>query len=215
LFKGLEKADSFTWNPHKLMNVPLIASVLLLKDKHRLTKNLSDLNTDYIYHDNDLEEYNLGKQSVQCGRRVDALKVWLAWRYYGDLGYEKRINKMFDLAKYAENIVKNNSKLQLLAERQSLNINFIYKSENPEKDNEINLMIRENLMRKGISLVNYGYLKNKISIRLVISNPDIDEKDLNKFFENFINEGDKIKNEVADNKPVQRAEKCLIVEEHE
>ena len=215
LFKGLEKADSFTWNPHKLMNVPLIASVLLLKDKHRLTKNLSDLNTDYIYHDNDLEEYNLGKQSVQCGRRVDALKVWLAWRYYGDLGYEKRINKMFDLAKYAENIVKNNSKLQLLAERQSLNINFIYKSKNPERNNELNLKIRENLMRKGISLVNYGYLKNKVSIRLVISNPDIDEKDLNKFFENFITEGNKFEDEVYQNSLIHETEKCLIVETHE
>ncbi|MCF6242693.1 MAG: pyridoxal-dependent decarboxylase [Bacteroidales bacterium] len=215
LFKGLENADSFTWNPHKLMNVPLIASVLLLKDKHRLMKNLSDLNTDYIYHDNDLEEYNLGKQSVQCGRRVDALKVWLAWRYYGDLGYEKRINRMFELAAHAEKTVKNNDKLQLLAERQSLNINFIYKSKDRSKDNELNLMIRENLMRKGISMVNYGYLKDKVSIRLVISNPDVSEKDLNEFFNNFIAMGDSIQEKITENTPKAHTEKCLISENYE
>ncbi len=215
LFKGLEKADSFTWNPHKLMNVPLIASVLLLKDKYRLMKNLSDLNTDYIYHDNDLDEYNLGKQSVQCGRRVDALKVWLAWRYFGDKGYEQRINRMFELAQYAENKVKNSNKLQLLAQRQSLNINFIYKSNYPEKNNELNLMIRESLMRKGISLVNYGYMNTEVSIRLVISNPDINEQDLDEFFENFITEGNKFQDEVYQNSTIHDTEKCLIVETDE
>ncbi len=215
LFKGLEKADSFTWNPHKLMNVPLIASVLLLKDKHCLMKNLSDLNTDYIYHDNDLDEYNLGKQSIQCGRRVDALKVWLAWRYYGDLGYEKRINKMFDLAAYAENKVKSSNQLQLLAQRQSLNINFIYKSKNQENNDKLNLMIRENLMRKGISMVNYGYLNGKVSIRLVISNPDLSEGDLDEFFENFISMGNVLQSKVKGKTQKQDAEKCLIVENHE
>lgn len=214
LFNGLEKADSFTWNPHKLMNIPLIASVLLLKDKHRLMKNLSDLNTDYIYHDNDLEEYNLGKQSVQCGRRVDALKVWLAWRYYGHQGYEKRINKMFELAEYAENYVKNNKQLQLLSERQSLNINFIYKSKNQVNTDELNLMIREHLMRKGISMVNYGYLNGKVSIRLVISNPDLSKKDLNYFFENFIDVGNHLQNNLKNGVEKIDTVKCLIVENH-
>ena len=215
LFKGLEKADSFTWNPHKLMNIPLIASVLLLKDKYRLMKNLSDLNTDYIYHDNDLEEYNLGKQSVQCGRRVDALKVWLAWRYYGDEGYETRINRMFELAEYATMKVQTCEKLQLLADTQSLNINFVYKSDNPDTENDLNLMIREKLMREGSSMVNYGYINGKVSIRLVISKPDINEKDLDEFFNNFITTGNYLQRKSFFNRKKLNTEECLIVNEHE
>ncbi len=187
LFKGIEKSDSFTWNPHKLMNVPLIASVLLLNDKTRLLKNLTDLNTDYIYHDNDISNYNLGKQSVQCGRRVDALKVWLAWNFFGDRGYEDRINKMFNLAEYAKQKVVSHNNLELLAERQSLTVCFRYKSE-IYSANELNLAIRESLMKQGVSLVNYGYLSNEVAIRLVISNADIAEKDLDEFFNNYINE---------------------------
>ncbi len=187
LFKGIEKSDSFTWNPHKLMNVPLIASVFLVSDKTRLLKNLTDLNTDYIYHDNDISNYNLGKQSVQCGRRVDALKVWLAWKFFGDKGYEERINKMCDLAEYAKQKVVSHDKLELLAERQSLTICFRYKSD-IHNTNELNLAIRESLMKQGVSLVNYGYLNNEVVIRLVISNADLDEKDLDEFFNNYINE---------------------------
>lgn len=195
LFKGIGQADSFTWNPHKLMNVPLVASVLLVKEKNRLLKNLTDLNTDYIYHDNEVQEYNLGKQSIQCGRHVDALKVWLAWRFYGDSGYETRINRMFELAGYAKKKVELYDKLHLLANPQSLTVCFKYKPEF-EKDNDtLNLEIRENLMKKGLSLVNYGYLKGKIAIRLVISNPDIEEKDLDEFFENFVQMGAVLENE--------------------
>ncbi|NJO90906.1 MAG: glutamate decarboxylase [Chloroflexia bacterium] len=187
LFKGIEKSDSFTWNPHKLMNVPLIASVFLVCDKTRLLKNLTDLNTDYIYHNNDISNYNLGKQSVQCGRRVDALKVWLAWKFFGDKGYEDRINKMFDLAEYAKQKVQAHEKLELLAERQSLTVCFRFKSV-IHNANELNLSVRESLMKQGLSLVNYGYLNNEVAIRLVISNADIDEKDLDEFFNNYINE---------------------------
>ncbi len=187
LFKGIEKSDSFTWNPHKLMNVPLIASVFLVNDKTRLLKNLTDLNTDYIYHDNDISNYNLGKQSVQCGRRVDALKVWLAWKFFGDKGYEARINKMFDLADYAKQKVISNDNLKLLAERQSLTVCFRFKSANYD-ENELNLAVRDNLMKQGLSLVNYGYLNNEVAIRLVISNADINELDIDEFFNNYINE---------------------------
>jgi glutamate/tyrosine decarboxylase-like PLP-dependent enzyme len=196
LFIGIEKSDSFTWNPHKLMNVPLIASVLLLNDKTRLLKNLTDLNTDYIYHDNDISNYNLGKQSVQCGRRVDALKVWLAWKFFGDKGYESRINKMFELAEYAKQKVLSNDKLELLAEKQSLTICFRYKSVT-HNANELNLAVRESLMKQGVSLVNYGCLKNEVVIRLVISNADIDEKDLDKFFDNYICEAVKLEKMLA------------------
>ncbi len=212
LFNGIERANSFTWNPHKLMNVPLIASVLLVKEKDRLLKNLTDLNTDYIYHDNDVQEYNLGQQSIQCGRRVDALKVWLAWRFYGDEGYAQRINRMFELANYARKKVDSYDQLQLQAEPQSLTICFKYKSEFEKENDNLNLEIRETLMKKGLSLVNYGYLKGKVAIRLVISNPDIEEKDLDEFFENYVQMGIRLENEKSIVLQTVQTEKCLIVE---
>lgn len=211
LFQGIGRADSFTWNPHKLMNVPLVASVLLMKDNKRLLKNLSDLDTDYIYHDNEAAEFNLGKQSVQCGRRVDALKVWLAWRFYGDKGYEKRINRMFELARYAQSKVENHAKLKLVADPQSLTVCFVYHAKKQEELDELNLAIRENLMQQGLTIVNYGYLKGKVAIRLVISNPDVTESDLDEFFGYFVKMGMELENKTSTTKKLIQAEKCLIV----
>ena len=48
--KGIEKTDSFAWNPHKLMNIPLICSAILVKKRGTLQHNITDINTDYIFH---------------------------------------------------------------------------------------------------------------------------------------------------------------------
>ncbi|RLD73959.1 MAG: hypothetical protein DRJ07_20145, partial [Bacteroidetes bacterium] len=104
------------------------------------------------------------------------------------------------------------NQLQLLAEPQSLTICFTYKSDFEKENDKLNLEIRETLMKKGLSLVNYGYLKEKVAIRLVISNPDIEEKDLDEFFENFVQMGSVLENEKSIVQQVVQAEKCLIIE---
>jgi glutamate/tyrosine decarboxylase-like PLP-dependent enzyme len=119
LFKGIEKTDSFAWNPHKLMNIPLVCSALLVKETGTLQKNITDINTDYIFHDiDDIED--LGKKSIQCGRRVDAVKLWFAWKYFGLEGYESRINNLIDLSTYAEEKVKLHPELELMCDDNPL-----------------------------------------------------------------------------------------------
>lgn len=48
LMKGIELTDSFAWNPHKLMNIPLICSALLVKKKEPYSKTLP-ISTQIIY----------------------------------------------------------------------------------------------------------------------------------------------------------------------
>lgn len=192
LFEGVEKTDSFSWNPHKLMNIPLICSVLLVKQRGTLQKNMSDINTDYIFHDKD-EIEDLGKKSIQCGRRVDALKLWLALKYYGISGYEKRMNKLIEQAKYAESIVNEHKKLELMAERQSVAICFRYLPTNKNINlNDFNLKLRENLRKSGKTLVNYGYLNDTLLIRLVITNGEMKSSDVDTFFNYILKEGKKL-----------------------
>ncbi len=184
-FKGIEKTDSFSWNPHKLMNIPLICSVLLVKQKGTLHSNLTDINTEYIFHDtNDVED--LGKKSIQCGRRVDAVKLWFAWKYFGKKGYEKRVERMIDMAAYAEKRVKSHPKLELLAPRQSLTVCFRYNSNTIADLNEFNFQLREKMRREGTSIVNYAFLNETLTIRLIIANGETEKKDVDQFFNHLI-----------------------------
>lgn len=185
LLAGIEEVDSFTWNPHKLMNISLSCSVLLVKEKGTLERNFSDHKVDYLFHEDENNTYDLGKKSIQCGRRVDSLKLWLSWKLLGNKGYENRINQLFNLAQYAIQKVQEKRELELMNIPSSLNICFRW-IPNIEIDiNEFNLELRETLVKSGLSMVNYGYINNEVTIRLVIVNPEIEEVDIDNLFKNI------------------------------
>lgn len=193
LMKGIEQTDSFAWNPHKLMNIPLICSALLVKKRGTLQHNITDINTDYIFHDID-EIEDLGKKSIQCGRKVDAVKLWFAWKYFGLEGYQKRIDNLIDMAAHAEKIIENHPQLELLSVRQSFAVCFRYKPKNHTDFNEFNLKLRESLRKTGKSIVNYGYIGKTLAIRLITANGELQAADMDLFFRNLLTEAETLDN---------------------
>jgi len=185
LMKGIEKTDSFAWNPHKLMNIPLICSALLVKKRGTLQHNITDINADYIFHDIDQIE-DLGKKSIQCGRRVDAVKLWFAWKYFGLEGYQKRTDNLIEMAQYAEEIVNNHPNLEMLAERQSFAVCLRYIPKNETDLNTFNLSLREAMRKNGKSIVNYGYIGKTLAIRLITANGELQKSDMDLFFDNLL-----------------------------
>ena len=185
LIKGVEETDSFAWNPHKLMNIPMVCSMILVKSKGTLQQNITDVNTDYIFHDIDGIE-DMGKKSLQCGRRVDAVKLWFALKYYGIKGYQQRIENSIKMAAYAEEKVKNHPDLELLFPRQSFSVCFRYIPEMETDMNRFNFEMRESLRKSGKSIVNFGYLGKILAIRLITANGELKKSDIDLFFENLL-----------------------------
>jgi len=192
LVDGLERADSFSWNPHKLMNIPLICSVLLVKSDKVMREEIQSHDADYIYHENDTSAYDLGPSSLQCGRKVDSLKLWLAWKYFGDEGYSDRIEHLFELADYATKYIDNSDELELLFPTQSLNVNFRYKPPSELDIDRFNENLRYELLKQGKAMVNYCWLDKGLSIRLILLNPDLTHDDLDRFFALLIEQADEM-----------------------
>ena len=43
--------------------------------------------------------YDTGDMAVQCGRKVDVLKLWMMWKSKGDMGMERDIDHLFMLSR--------------------------------------------------------------------------------------------------------------------
>uniref|UniRef100_A0A1I8F5H9 Protein kinase domain-containing protein n=1 Tax=Macrostomum lignano TaxID=282301 RepID=A0A1I8F5H9_9PLAT len=83
LLAGVQRADSVTWNPHKLMGVTLQCSVILLPERHiGLLQGCNGMQADYLFQQDKQYDvsYDTGDKSIQCGRRNDIFKLWLSWR---------------------------------------------------------------------------------------------------------------------------------------
>ena len=187
LIEGSENSDSFTWCAHKMMGLPLICSVVLMKNKNILEKINNVPGTDYLFHGNDHDGVDLGIYSLQCGRRIDSIKLWLAWKYYGDIGYEKRINRLFSLAKNAVTIIKKSSMFELASPAESLNICFQIQSKYIDESeyNYLTSEARKRLIRSGEIMVNYAMIENQFCIRLIIVNFDLKKSHLDMFFKSL------------------------------
>ncbi|MBQ0740317.1 cysteine synthase, partial [Aquimarina celericrescens] len=97
----------------------------------------------------DGDEYNLGKTSLQCGRRNDALKFWTLWKSVGTKGLESMIDQQFNLADTARNYVVNHPDYKLYSYRDSISVCFNYKNIDP-KD------LCNSLYEDGKLMVGYG-----------------------------------------------------------
>ncbi len=184
LVKGIELTDSFSYNAHKMMGTPLTCSIILSKHKKYLNNSFSN-DATYLYQ-TDGDDYNLGKTSLQCGRRNDALKFWTLWKSVGTSGLEKIVDHQFNLAQAARDYISSNADYQLYSYDNSISICFNYKGIPAEQ-------LCTALYEKSAAMVGYGTFDGIQFVRLVTINSNNSEKEIINFFkvmEQFVKENE-------------------------
>lgn len=190
-FDGVERADSVTWNPHKLMNVILQCSTVHFKEEN-LLQECNSMKAKYLFMADKFYDvkYDTGDKSIQCGRRNDVFKFWLLWRARGDEGYEKFIDRIMELTEYlAKRIKEQPDKFILIQEPTMVNCCFWYQSkrlrgmeQNKEKEEEMGKLcpiIKGKMMMAGTTMLAYQSDEERPNyFRNIISSTSPNEKDI-------------------------------------
>lgn len=138
---GSHLADSIAINPHKMMGVPVTCSFLLGTDLRQFHE-ANTLPASYLFHNEaggngqghagakqqPSEMYDLADLTLQCGRRGDALKLYLSWCYHGSSGYRSQIEHAFSIASQLASLVDKHPDLVLVSENPPpcLQVCFFY-----------------------------------------------------------------------------------------
>jgi len=173
LVRGIELTDSFSVNAHKMLGTPLSCSIIVAKNKKHLYESFSN-DAEYLYQTAN-DEFNLGKTSLQCGRRNDALKLWTLWKSSGSNGLEQLVDHQFHLAQIARDYVENHPDYTLYSFEDSIAICFNY------KDIPANVICTE-LYKEAELMVGFGQFEEQEFIRMVSINSNLEEKDIFNFF---------------------------------
>ncbi|XP_069425100.1 glutamate decarboxylase 1-like [Ovis canadensis] len=189
---GIERADSVTWNPHKLMGVPLQCSALLTREKGLLGA-CNQMQAEYLFQPDKVYNINFdtGDKTIQCGRHVDVFKLWLMWKAKGTYGFEVQIDRYMELAKYFYKVLKkkDNFKLVFDAEPEFTNVCFWYFPprlkhipESFERDQELQKIapkIKAQMIVEGTVMLSYQPCGDKVNFfRMVFSNPATRQTDV-------------------------------------
>ncbi len=170
---GLHLARSVAWDPHKMMQVPLSAGMVLVRDERELEAAFAQ-RAPYLFHGNEGRAWDQGTRSFQCSRRFDALKVWVALQRYGADGIGALYDGLAEVTAALYRDVASRPGFRTVHEPESNILCFRHVPpgvpEGPPLD-EHNRTLRERYNRSGRGWITTTMLGGQRVLRVTVMNP--------------------------------------------
>ncbi|HEY7180287.1 MAG TPA: aminotransferase class I/II-fold pyridoxal phosphate-dependent enzyme [Blastocatellia bacterium] len=181
LLAGIERADSLSLDPHKWLFQPFEIGCVLLRDARLLKKNFRTMTG--ILEDTkraEEEEINYYDYGVQLTRSFRALKLWLSIKSFGAAAFRKAINYGFDLAEFAENVLRQSGCWRIVSPATMGIVTFRYAAERCSENeiNDIHRRMVEMMAEDGFAFANSTTLRGQTVMRLCTINPRTTEDDV-------------------------------------
>lgn len=189
---GAERSDSMAWNFHKMMGMTQQCSALLVRDASQLETCFAT-GADYIFQaDKEHGQLDPGDRTIMCGRRVDVLKLWLAWKSSGDEGFAARIDHAVEMANHArERIVASDGEFAMVTPGDFTNVCFVWvppdlrpldlerlAAPSHERLHTLAPAIKARMQREGTALVGYQPVRGINAFRIIVMNPAVSQADI-------------------------------------
>ncbi|HEX6589420.1 MAG TPA: aminotransferase class V-fold PLP-dependent enzyme [Longimicrobiales bacterium] len=176
---GIEHASSVSWDPHKMMLVPLSAGVVLVRDRRMLDSAFGQ-DAPYLFrarNDADLDSGDTteqGTRSFMCSRRADALKVWVALRRYGVDGVVALFDGLCERAAELHDLLGDRDGFETMHAPECNILCFRYVGSPRLADDVLdglNLRLRDAWNASGAGWITTTVLDGKRVLRVVLMNP--------------------------------------------
>jgi L-2,4-diaminobutyrate decarboxylase len=168
LVRGLERADSFSWDPHKMMWMPLSLGTILVRDGIWLRRAF-EADAPYLFN---AGSDNLGEMTIQCSKRADAIKLWLLLRSQGVAPIAEAIERVTALTRYLYDRLLESDDFEPVHEPDLNILCFRRKG----FDDEQTADLRERLIRSGRAWITTTVLRGERVLRVTMMNPRTTEQ---------------------------------------
>lgn len=196
--EGIEKADTFVFNPHKWMFTNFDCSAYFVKDKEALIRTFEIL-PEYLKTRETERVNNYRDWGIPLGRRFRALKLWFVIRSYGVKGLQEKIRRHLQLAEYFAKKIEDSADFELLAPVPLNTICFRYKpaekSYTPDQLNQLNTDLLERINDSGRAFLTHTKLNDAYTIRMVIGQTSVEKRHVDAAWDLITNEAKRIKGE--------------------
>jgi L-2,4-diaminobutyrate decarboxylase len=183
---GIRRARSIAWDPHKMMLLPLTASVVLVREEGDLEAAFSQ-RAPYLFHASAGERsWDQGLRSFTCSRRIDALKVWVALQRYGADGLGALYDHLCATTRTLYDAVRARSDFAAEHEPESNILCFRYLAEGSRTDAQLdalNLELRTGYNRGGDGWITSTVLGGRRVLRATLMNPRTTAADVGRVLE--------------------------------
>ena len=177
-FRGIDRADSLSLDPHKWLYQPTGCGCLLYRDPAAARRAFSH-SADYAraLSTDPIEGFAVFEESIELSRPVRALSLSLSLRYYGMRAFQESIREDLRLAQVLRAAIDAEPKLELLAPVPLSAVCFRYRSASRDLD-ALNREILDKVIRRGCVYISNATIDGKFALRACIVNHRTTEEDV-------------------------------------
>lgn len=171
--RGIERADSLTFDPHKTLFMPLAAGAVLVR-RGRYLRGAFTQHAPYLFRGGARPiAPNVGEFTIACSQRFDALKIWLTWQAYGGAFFGGLIERACDATLAAHDYCLRSPLLEP-AHRPECNI-FCFRLRRPPRRaaaaDRRHAELEDAVNESGQAYISSTVLDGRRVLRIVVLNP--------------------------------------------
>ena len=172
--RGLARARSIAWDPHKMMLQPLSAGVVLVREERDLESAFAQ-RAPYLFHGSEGERvWDQGIRSLMCSRRADVLKLWVSFQRYGARGMGALYDRLCAVTQAMHDRLSAHPGFEVLHAPECNILCFRWIGDGTMSDEALdtsNRALRERYNRSGAGWITATNLGGRRVLRVTVMNP--------------------------------------------
>ncbi|MDR1369504.1 MAG: hypothetical protein LBJ72_05165 [Dysgonamonadaceae bacterium] len=196
--KGIENADSLTWDAHKMLFVPAPCSLLFYKNKEK-SYGAFKQEASYVFEDHaDIySEYEGAEKNFECTKRPSIMNLWLLWAMHGKALFAEKIGYLCRLCRDAYELLNEEPDFEIIHEPECNILCFRYKPQNMQEYiiPDFQIQIRNRIRSNGMFFISKVNIHGETALRAVFMNHEIKSAHFRLLLEQIRQAGQLIINE--------------------
>ena len=189
--RGIARARSIAWDPHKMMLLPLSAGVVLVRQERDLESAFSQ-RAPYLFHGGDGERvWDQGVRSLLCSRRADVLKLWVSFQRYGTHGLGALYDRLCDVTTAMHDLLVAHPSFEVMHAPECNILCFRWIGDGTLTDDALDTLnrdLRERYNRSGAGWITATNLGGRRVLRVTIMNPRTGLRDVSEIVDGLASE---------------------------
>jgi L-2,4-diaminobutyrate decarboxylase len=192
--RGIELADSVSWDAHKMMHVPSLSTYLLYRDKARSFLPFKQ-KASYLFEESAEESRwsDGAHRTFECTKRVTSLPLWMIWRHYGDDLFAQIVDRCYGLTRTFHAMLEEHPRFEP-AHQPMTNIQaFRIVGDAGCETDDHQKQLRQKIISSGDFYITATDTRGKHWLRVTLINPLTTEKHLETLLESLVQESSNIR----------------------
>lgn len=175
--KGVEKANSLTWDAHKMLQAPTLCAALLVRD-HRALDTAFHQEASYLFHEKDQPGVDVANRTVECTKAGLGLRFFFVLGALGERKLGEFVERQYDLTQRAYEYISSQPGFVCPVRPQSNILCFRIAGSDRKQ-----LQIRDTLNARGRFYLSSTIFQGVRYLRFSLMNPLTEFEDIQRMIE--------------------------------